>query len=229
MFPSWSLGDYDSIIRDSPQYFLYRLTFLSLLVWILTLLPAHPTPWHTSWAEVALNLKASKPPRDVPHQRPCSNPFPSEVLPYDCETTVVNIKAEMAIMPLSEESLSEECHSYQESSTLCQADNIPVFPATELQIKRISTHFLYSYIIAEKRENNTRHSMKKPWFCRTFYVLYSIRGQEAREADAVPQAHTGPHSFHLPTERRTRLGCWVQRSEEGRAVLHGNMHAQGKW
>jgi hypothetical protein len=67
----------------------------------------------------------------------------------------------MAIMPLSEESLSEECHSYQESYILCQTDNIPVFSATELQVKRMPTHFPYRYITVEKRENNTRQSMGK--------------------------------------------------------------------
>lgn len=60
----------------------------------------------------------------------------------------------MAVRPPSEDSLSEECHSFQQSFILCQADNISVFSATERQIKRIPTHFLYSYIMEEEREQH---------------------------------------------------------------------------
>lgn len=132
---------------------------------------------------------------------------------------------------LSKEPLSKECLSCQESYTLCQADSIPVFSPTELQIKHTQTPFLYNYIILEKTENNTSYSIKKPWFCWIFCVPYSIRGQEAREAEAVPWTHTAPHytgSIHLPTEIRRHLEL-LGPKDRRRPGLPGNMHAWGKW
>lgn len=174
---------YDPIIREIlPQYFAQpsfppsvdshpiKFSHVQKRPWPIP--PTYPTPRCASWAEVALSLKTSKPLRGVPHWRPCP------MVVRQLRWAERHQECGWQFCLLSKKPLSKEHLSRQESDSPCQAGNNLVSSPTGWQIKHTQTRFLYNYIILEKTENNTWHSIKKPWFCWLFCVLCSIRDRK---------------------------------------------------